>query len=285
MSSDYIHGTHADEQQRLTLMNGVINGRAIAEMKLNGQERILDVGSGLAQFTRSMARATPNGPTVIGVERDAAQVKEAHRQAEKDGESDIIELRQGDATSLPLSNDEWGSFDVVHSRFLLEHLPGPLAAVKQMARAVKSGGRVILQDDDHDVMRLWPPLNDLSTVCDAYARAYQSRGTDGYIGRKLPHLLHQAGLVPTYTTWLFYGACAGMELFEPLLTNLEGILVGARTATIAASNVTPDLYDRAIDSLREWRLLPGAALWYSICWAEARPTAAERTRTSTPVGN
>ncbi len=266
-------------------MNSVINERANAQMKLNGHERILDVGSGLAQFTRSMARATPDGPPVVGIERDAHQLEEAHRLAEQDGESDTIELRQGDATSLPLSTEEWATFDIVHSRFLLEHLPNPLAAVQQMARAVKPDGRVILQDDDHDVMRFWPPLDELSRAWHAYAQSYQSRGTDGYIGRKLPQVLHHAGLVPTHTTWLFYGACAGSPLFEPLLTNLQGVLVGAKSATIAASDITADLFDRGIDSLRQWRLLPDAAFWYAICWAEARPTAAERTRTSTPVGN
>jgi len=144
-------------------------------MKPTGRERILDIGSGLAQLTRTMARATRNGPTVVGVERDAAQIREALRQAEQAGESDIIELREGDATDLPLAPDEWGSFDVVHSRFLLEHLSDPLVAVNQMASAARIGGRVILQDDDHDVMRFWPPLDDLSTVWHAYARVRVAR--------------------------------------------------------------------------------------------------------------
>ena len=32
----------------------------------------------------------------------------------------------------------------------------PLAVVRQMVRAVKPGGRVVLADDDHDLLRLWP---------------------------------------------------------------------------------------------------------------------------------
>ena len=60
--SVYIHGTDDDEQRRLSLMNDVLlNSAMLREMNLRGDERILDLGSGLGQFTRMMARAVPNG--------------------------------------------------------------------------------------------------------------------------------------------------------------------------------------------------------------------------------
>ena len=47
----------------------------------------------------------------------------------------------------------------------------------------------------------------------------------------------------------------------------------------------PGSFDRAIDALCEWRRMPDVALWQAICRSQARRIAAERTRTSTPVGN
>ena len=71
---------------------------------------------------------------------------------------DLVELREGDVYSLPLRDDEWGSFDVVHTRFLLEHVPDPQAVVDEMVRAVRPGGRVALLDDDHELLRLAPEV-------------------------------------------------------------------------------------------------------------------------------
>ena len=58
--------------------------------------------------------------------------------------------------------DQWkrdvkrGSFDVAYARLILEHVFDPLAVVKEMVKAVRPGGRVIVADDDHDMMPFWP---------------------------------------------------------------------------------------------------------------------------------
>lgn len=117
--SQYLHGTSPDEQKRLTMLNDLLNEASLREMGLKGGERVLDVGSGLAQLTRAMGRLA--GPTgrVVGIERSTIQIAEAKRQAAFAGEENLVELRQGDALNLPLRDGEWGTFDVAHTRFLL----------------------------------------------------------------------------------------------------------------------------------------------------------------------
>ena len=117
------------------------------------------------------------------------QIAEAKRQAAGDGEEGLIEIRQGLATDLPLRDDEWGSFDVAHARFLLEHVADPEAVVRQMLRAVRPGGRVILEDDDHDVLRLWPAVAAFDELWQGYVESYSALGFDPYIGRRLVGLL------------------------------------------------------------------------------------------------
>ena len=126
---------------------------ALAELRLAGGERILDVGSGLGQLTRAMAQRA--GRTALGIERSSLQLGEARRLAQAAGEEGLTEFRQGPAEKLPLAEGEWGTFDVVHTRFLLEHVPDPAAVVQQMVRAARPGGRIILMDDTHDTHRLW----------------------------------------------------------------------------------------------------------------------------------
>jgi SAM-dependent methyltransferase len=204
---------------------------------------------------------------VIGVEASAAQLEQARRLAQEAGEGDLVDLRSGDAHSLPLAEAEWGSFDIAHARFLLEHVRDPLAVVSQMARACRPGGRVVLADDDHDVLRLWPDPPGLEAVWQAYIRSYLRAGNDPYVGRRLVWLLHEAGLAPRRATWIFFGDCAGGPNFDPLVENLITILRGARDAIVAAG-LLPRAFEDAVGALREWQRRPDAAFWYAICWSE-----------------
>lgn len=98
---------------------------------------------------------------------------------------DMVEWRHGDALKLPLEKRLWGTFDVVHSRFVLEHLQEPEQAVRQMVRAVRRGGRVVLADDDHQVLRLWPEPPGFVELWQAYIRTYEHLVCDSFVGRRL----------------------------------------------------------------------------------------------------
>ena len=268
MTSAYIHGTSPDEQRRLSLMNDVLlNAAELPELRLRGDEAIIDFGSGLGQFTRAMARAVPRG-RVVGIERDEQQLAGAKRLAESDGEAGLAEFRRGDVLDLDLPAREWASYDVAHARFVLEHVPDPLRVVKNMARAVRSGGRVVLADDDHDVLRLYPEPPGVGEMWRAYMRTYDRNGNDPYIGRRLVSLMHEAGVQPVRNTWIFFGGCAGMEIFDTLAANMLGVAVTARDAVVNNGLLAADAFDSAVDSYRAWSRRPDAALWFSMCWAE-----------------
>jgi SAM-dependent methyltransferase len=267
-STSYIHGTIPAEQNRLSRLNELLNEASLRELGLHGGESIVDVGCGLAQFTRAMARAAGRGARVLGIERDPAQLDEARRLAEVDGEQELVDLRPGDALALPLRDEEWGSFDIAHTRFVLEHVSNPLAVVSQMVEAVRPGGRIVLADDDHDVLRLWPDPPGLMQLWQAYIRSYDRLGNDPYVGRRLVSLLHAAGAVPFRNTWVFFGACAGVPVFPLIVENLEQILMGARELILTTAHLDKASFDRAIAALREWATLPDAAFWFATCWAE-----------------
>jgi SAM-dependent methyltransferase len=264
----YIHGSAPAEQRRLSRLNDLLNQATLNELKLKGGEAVLDVGSGLAQLTRAMARAAGPGGRVIGIERDADQLAEARRQACADGEGDVVELRQGDALDLPLRAEEWGTFDVAHTRFLLEHVADPLAVVRGMVRAVRAGGRVVLADDDHDVLRLWPEPPGVMSLWNAYIRSYDRLGNDPCVGRRLVWLLHAAGAAPSRNNWLFFGGCAGSPTFTDVVVNFEKILEGARSVILSTAHIEPEFFDGALAALRSWSTRPDAAFWFAMCWAE-----------------
>lgn len=267
-SSEYIHGTDPEEQARLSLLNDLLNVGSLRELHLQGGERILDVGSGLGQLSRAMARVT--GVRVLGIERSTEQIAEAERQAFQAGESRLVEFRQGDALQFPLSDEEWGTFDLAHTRFLLEHLREPLPVVQAMVRAVRPGGRIVLEDDDHDLLRLWPQPNSFATLWEAYQRSYEHLGNDPVIGRRLVGLLREAGAEPVRNTFVFFGSCAGEPHFAHYVENLIGVINGARGTVVEADLLDAARFDAAIAELRAWSRHDAATLWYAVSWAEGR---------------
>jgi ubiquinone/menaquinone biosynthesis C-methylase UbiE len=266
--TQYVHGTAPEEQDRLSLLNELINNACLRELKLSGGEKVLDVGSGLGQFTRLMARTVGSSGQVVGVEGDPRQIREAVRCAAEVGEEHLVELREGDAYALPLRDEEWGSFDVVYARFLLEHVSDPLKVVRQMVRAARRGGRIVLADDDHDLLRFWPEAPAVSSIWKAYARTYDRLGNDPYVGRRLVSLLHEAGARPKRNTWVFFGSCAGGPHFDEFIANIMNVLVGARDTILVQALVDPNHFDESMAAFRIWAHRPDAALWYAICWAE-----------------
>jgi SAM-dependent methyltransferase len=267
-TSQYIHGTTPEEQSRLSLLNDLLNARSVDAMQPRGSEKILDVGSGLGQLTRAMARAAR--VKVIGIERSCEQIAEAQRQAALDREESLVEFRQGDALRFPLGDDEWGTFDIAHTRFLLEHVPQPIEIVRAMVRAVRVGGRIILEDDDHDLLRLWPEPDGFAALWQAYMRSYEHLGNDPIVGRRLVSLLVEAGAQPVRNTLLFFGSCAGDNHFSGYVANLIGVIMGARETIVQADLLPATAFDAAIASIRDWSQNEAAAIWYTMSWAEGR---------------
>jgi SAM-dependent methyltransferase len=269
-SPQYLHGTDPEEQRRLSLLNDILNESSLRELNLRGGESILDVGCGLAQFTRAMARTAGRGARVLGVEREAEQLAEARRQAVASGEEHLVELREGNALALPLKEKEWGTFDVAHTRFLLEHVSDPLAVVRQMVRAVRPGGRVILEDDNHNVMHFWPEPPGAMALWQAYTHTYEQLGNDPYVGHKLVSLLYEAGAVPVRNTWIFFGSCGTHTHFHLYVENLIGLFEGARELILSTGALDSNSFDDTIAALRQWMHRPDAAIWFAIAWAEGQ---------------
>jgi serine phosphatase RsbU (regulator of sigma subunit)/SAM-dependent methyltransferase len=264
----YIHGTDPDEQRRLSKLNDLLNERSLQGMDIHLGDRILDVGCGLGQLTRAMARKAGSDGVVVGVDESREQIDEAKRQATAAGEEELVEIRVGSAAELPLADDEWGTFDIAHARFLLEHVRNPEAVVESMFRAVRPGGRVIVEDDDHDVLRLSPEVEGFEELWRGYIEMYRALGCDPYIGRRLVSLLRDAGAVSTRNDWKFFGGCFGAPMFETLVANFAGIIDGSRDTLLAVTDLDAAALETGLQAFLDWSQRPDASMWYGTFWAE-----------------
>jgi arsenite methyltransferase len=105
-------------------------------------ERVVDVGSGAGMDSLISARAVGSDGAVIGVDMTPAML-ERSREAAAEASIPNVEFREGLAESLPVP-DGWA--DLVISNGVINLVPGKLHAYQEIARVLRSGGRVQVAD-------------------------------------------------------------------------------------------------------------------------------------------
>lgn len=268
----YIHGNTRDEQDRLLVLNQLLNERCLAKIHLNNSARVLDIGSGLGVFSRMIACKLEAG-SVVGVEKSTSQLERCLELAAEDGDQDLVDFREGSAYNLPLNDSEWGTFDVVFIRFLLEHLNDPLRAVAQAYKALKPEGRIFLIDDDHANFRITPECKGFDVLWPLYWKAYEKLGNDPFVGRQLITFLHKTGFTNNNIDFVLFGGTQDNPTFAYYANNLIHILEEARELMFQISYFDSDQFDAYIDEIREWSRLPDATLWYVANFAQGTKKA------------
>ena len=105
-------------------------------------ERVLDVGCGPGFYCAELSSAVRSAGSVIGVDSSPPMLQLAARRCSG---HDNVELRHGDATSLPVDD---ASVDGVLCVQVLEYVADPTVALAEMHRVIRPGGRVVVWDVD-----------------------------------------------------------------------------------------------------------------------------------------
>jgi SAM-dependent methyltransferase len=110
--------------------------------ELRPGERVVDLGSGAGIDSLIAAKKVGPEGRVIGVDMTPAMLEKARQAAEEAGLSNV-EFREGYAEELPVE-DGWA--DVVISNGALNLMPDKAAALEEVARVLKPGGRLQIGD-------------------------------------------------------------------------------------------------------------------------------------------
>lgn len=128
--------------------------RLLDKLDWKGDERVLDVGCGRGLVLVGAARRVANG-SAVGVDIWQAEDLSGNRaevsleNAAIEGVADRTSVHTADMRRLPFAD---ASFDVVTSRAAIHNLysaPDRAAAVREIARVLKPGGRALIADIRH----------------------------------------------------------------------------------------------------------------------------------------
>jgi SAM-dependent methyltransferase len=158
---------------------------------LHAGDRLLDLGCG---FGRHAYEALRLGADVIACDLGLAELKEVRAVYSSMRASDdlpagvVAEAVNGDATRLPFAD---GAFDRIIASEVVEHIPDDAAALTELARVLRPGGRIAV------TVPAWLP----ERICWLLSEDYHAPAVEGghlriYTEDALRRLLRGAGLVP-----------------------------------------------------------------------------------------
>ncbi|WP_329133745.1 methyltransferase domain-containing protein [Streptomyces sp. NBC_01476] len=234
----YRHGifSHAisSERRRLELLEKLLDGHTRARFEalgLRAGQEVLEVGGGGGSVARWLAG---KGARVTVTDLDTTFLGDLAEQG-------VRVLRH----DMYTEDFPPGSFDAVHARYVVLHLPDPDRAVARLAGWLRPGG-VLLVEEPASFPVMDSPHPAYRTVMRAFrTHLEESVGSDTGWARTLPVPLEKAGLVGIGLDARLQLVSGGDDEAQWWRLNLEQ----SRSAMVAAGLVEDAVFDAAYQEL------------------------------------
>lgn len=130
------------DRMRQNFFSEAVREKAYNIAAVKEGELAADIGAGTGFVTEGLLL---RGLRVIAVDQSYEML---NQMKEKFKNFESVDYRQGEAENLPIGND---TVDYVMANMFLHHVEDPLAAIKEMARIIKPGGKLVITDmDEHN---------------------------------------------------------------------------------------------------------------------------------------
>ena len=150
---------------------------------------VLDCGCGPGTLTLGLAQAVDPGQAT-GIDIEPGMVDRANALANEGGIKNV-EFRVDDITDLSFPND---CFDLVFVSAVLEHLPDPVVALKEIRRVLKPGAATVIINTDWGDPLISPESDDIRRFFELFEAGFNRYGGSLNRGRHLRLMMREAGL-------------------------------------------------------------------------------------------
>lgn len=216
-----------------------IAARALDLLDLAPGERVLELGCGTGVFLPALAADVMPSGHIVGLDHNPGFLEEARQRVVAAGLSTLVTLEEADAVRLPFPT---ASFDAVHVERVLMHLEDPDAALREVRRVLKPGGRFVAAEPDSAGVRTDHPDDPEAMALIAAQDLVQVR--QPAIGLELNRRMARAGFVERH-----------IEVFTQIDPDYNPVAAaGDRQAAeelVAAGKLDRDRAEAAIRSLEE----------------------------------
>jgi len=148
----------------------------LTRMPLHGGERVLEVGCGTGALLAVLAERHPP-PLLSGIDPVPQMLARARDRLREE-----VILKEGWAEQLPFDDEQ---FDVVVSLSMFHYIRDPDAALAEMFRVLRPGGRLVISDWCHDYLSC--------RLCDWYLKWSDPAHFKTYRSAECENLLREAG--------------------------------------------------------------------------------------------
>jgi ubiquinone/menaquinone biosynthesis C-methylase UbiE len=200
VSDTYTHGHHESVLRSHTWRTAENSAGYLLPDLAPGLD-LLDLGCGPGTITLDLAARVAPGK-VVGVDAAADVIEQAEARRREVGATNVS-FTTGDAYALDLPD---ASFDVVHAHQVLQHLTAPVAALREMHRVLRPGGRLAVRDSDYGAFVWAPSAPLLDRWLELYHQITARNEADADAGRHLLGWVQAAGFADvraSSSTWTF----------------------------------------------------------------------------------
>jgi ubiquinone/menaquinone biosynthesis C-methylase UbiE len=115
---------------------------------LRGMQSILDVGSGAGQIANHLLEFSDPGTRITCIDLSHRMLERARKRLRSDRPAFVT----ADLSCLPFADE---SFDGVTCGYVLEHVPNPRQGLSELARVMRTGGRMMLLATEDTFSGAW----------------------------------------------------------------------------------------------------------------------------------
>lgn len=152
-SAYYSLKTGLGDYDRLSILNKYYNPgtrQLLHQAKIQPSASVVDIGCGHGEVTFILSSEFAPKGNILGVDADPKQIEVAKIKVDS---LENVSLLCNDIYTLDLPDE---SFDYLYCRCLLIHLPDPKAALANMIKLLKPGGKLICEEVDVRGLRCIP---------------------------------------------------------------------------------------------------------------------------------